>query len=132
MRTKATVAHNGNRVAIVYVCVSVKLAEEFCFENSAMVGRHDLNVALNPKYPHVTYNAILAAHRSATFFARHELKAKAFAIDLVDFGMEGDVFNATPFAIATTVAIHRAIGGIRSFATNVLGEWNVVSVVECV
>jgi hypothetical protein len=116
-------------VTRVFVALDAIAADEYAFQNSAMAGVLDKMRLFLAQYPFVTYGAIEGAWMSGVFHAKHRLKRKAFKVELLSFGFEGDVENATPFAVATTVAIYNAIGGISDYSDKDLPtEWSVTKV----
>ena len=90
----------------------------------------DKSQPISKNLPFVTYVAIEGAFKSGAFYAKHRVGCKSLAVELLSFGMEGNVENVIPFAVATTVAIYDAIAGIRDYTENDLSGWDVVSIVR--
>ncbi len=114
----------------VSVTLNADVSEaQFSFRYPTMKMVFDKSQPLSPNFPYVTYAAIQAAVESGTFYARHKVHAKTLAIELVAFDMEGNVENVLPFAVATTVAIYDAVGGIKSYTEEDLeAGWDVVGI----
>jgi hypothetical protein len=109
----------------VSIDISVSEAKQpIEFKNSAMIGVLNMEDAIAPSLPFLTYSAIESACISGMIYARRKLGLNGLHIELLSFSCSGKVENAEPFAVAIMIAACKAFSKPVTFSESELNGWS--------
>lgn len=125
MAHELTIARIAKPPATVSVRINIAQSEQpLDFKNKAMVGVRNMDDAVSPDLPYLTFRAIESAFISGAIYARRKLEVTGLSVELLSFSWTGKVENAEPFAVAVTVAACKALSEAISFSANELCGWH--------
>ena len=126
MAIKLTIK-KANTATSISLSVNVAEAKQpIDFKNTAMSKVANMDEAVLPALPFLTYKAIESACISGAIFSRRKLGVSGLAIELLSFSWTGKVDNAEPFAIATMLAASKAFSQETTFSESETGGWHEV------
>jgi hypothetical protein len=108
------------------VSVSIRVSESnrpVEFRNSAMIEVPNMDNAVDPSLPFLTYRAIDSACISGAIYARRKLGLSGLAVELLSFSWTGKVENAEPFAIAIMIAVCKWFSKTVAFSEGEQNGW---------
>jgi hypothetical protein len=126
MATKLTIK-NINSTASISIAINIAEAKQpIDFKNTAMLEVRNMDEAVLPAFPFLTYKAIEGACISGAIYARRKLGVSGLSIELLSFSWTGKVENVEPFAVATMIAACKTFPKAIIFSENELNGWHEV------